>query len=380
MKYRNSENDYVNFNTGSVKVGESYWFNSKKTVTVKVGAGQTVPLPFSLTLLPGWNLIGNPYPVTISWNDVLADPQNAAVSGVGSLQVFNGTTQSTGDNMAAFGGGFVWADATTSVKIDPRVTGTLRTDNARIDALSNSVDENAWVIPLFISDGEQKLKMGGFGMHPEASLSKDLFDEMAVPHFINYTDLFVAHDYFYPRFAQDIVPTGTVHKWEFTLASNTIKGATLLTWDNTALRQSAASLYLLDRKSGRVVDMKTTDAVYANLASGDFTFEVFYSAMGDEFIPDDLILGAAYPNPATARVTIPVLLPKWSEGKQIELVIYDINGREVRSLAKGVFAPGAYGFTWEIASGDKIGAGLYITKLRFENEIYPAIENKIILR
>ena len=380
VRYRNTNNDYVNFNIGTVKVGEAYWFNAKDRVSIKVGAGETVSLPHPIDLSPGWNLVGNPYPVTISWNDALADPQNSTVSGVGSLQVFNGTTQSTGDDMAAFGGGFVWADATQTVKIDPRVTGTLRTDNARIEALSNNVDENAWVIPLFISDGEQKLKMGGFGMHPEASNSKDRFDEMAVPRFIDYTDLFVEHDYFYPRFAQDVVPTGTVYKWEFTLSSNTIKGATLLTWDNTTLRQSIASLYLLDRKSGRVVDMKTTDAVHANLASGDFEFEVFYSAMGDEFIPDDLILGAAYPNPASNRVTIPVLLPKWVQGKRVELVIYDINGKEVKSIAKGIFAPGAYEFTWEIVSGDKLGAGLYISKLRFENEIYPAIENKIILR
>jgi hypothetical protein len=376
VRYRNTTNDYINFNTGQNKIGEAYWFNSKENVTIKTGGGQIITdLPKTITLLAGWNLIGNPYPVAINWTDVLADPQNSTVTGVDELQQFNGITQNTNNALAVFGGGFVFAESQVSVKIDPRVASSARIDNVR-----NEIENGGWLVALSLSDGEEQFKVGGFGMHPEASSSKDRFDEMAVPRFFSYTDLFTEHDYFYSRFAKDVVPTSSVHKWEFTLSSNVIKGPVLLTWDNDDIRQSSASLYLLDRKSGRVLDMKTTDAAHVNLASGDFQFEVVFSVTGDEFIPDELILGSAYPNPARNRVTIPVFLPKWVQGKRVELVIYDMNGKEVKSIAKGIFAPGAYEFTWEIASGDKLGAGLYISKLRFENEIYPAIENKIILR
>jgi hypothetical protein len=80
MRYRTGTNDYVNFNTGQVKLGEAYWFNAKENLQLRVGAGQTAAqVPFILSLVQGWNLIGNPYTVGISWNQVLAD--NTDVTG-----------------------------------------------------------------------------------------------------------------------------------------------------------------------------------------------------------------------------------------------------------------------------------------------------------
>jgi hypothetical protein len=69
MRYRSNSNDYINFNTGQMKVGEGYWFNAKENIPTNVGAGHTTQqIPFSLSLSMGWNLIGNPFPIPISWN------------------------------------------------------------------------------------------------------------------------------------------------------------------------------------------------------------------------------------------------------------------------------------------------------------------------
>ena len=52
---------------------------NKQPSAPKIGAGQvTTAIPFTMNLSQGWNLIGNPYNLTISWNQVLTDNSDPA--------------------------------------------------------------------------------------------------------------------------------------------------------------------------------------------------------------------------------------------------------------------------------------------------------------
>jgi hypothetical protein len=69
------------------------------------------------------------------------------------------------------------------------------------------------------------------------------------------------------------------------------------------------------------------------------------------------------PNPIQAQTVIRYDLPKSTE---VELAVYDVAGRRVRTLADGVMGPGVFAATWDgrDAGGRAVGSGVYFYRLR----------------
>ncbi|MEQ8533216.1 MAG: T9SS type A sorting domain-containing protein, partial [Imperialibacter sp.] len=144
----------------------------------------------------------------------------------------------------------------------------------------------------------------------------------------------------------------------------------------------ASGLYLLDLQSGKLVDMKTTGSHMVDLSRGDFKFEIYFSGSGNQVIPNQLLLGDAYPNPASTQTTIPLLLPgSANELVDIDLSVYDMNGNKVATLASGKHRPGAYEFTWDIGTAQKRAvSGLFFYRLSFGDNSRVPLYKKLILR
>ena len=83
------------------------------------------------------------------------------------------------------------------------------------------------------------------------------------------------------------------------------------------------------------------------------------------FIPDVFELKQNYPNPFNPSTTISYNLVK---GGFVTLKVYDINGREVKTLVNGKQNPGSYEveFNSALSEGSELGSGVYFYNLRFE--------------
>jgi len=82
-------------------------------------------------------------------------------------------------------------------------------------------------------------------------------------------------------------------------------------------------------------------------------------------LPSDYRLSAAYPNPFRERMQFTVTLPL---AKRITVRIYDMLGREVRTLARDAwYGLGTHTFSWDgtDAAGQRVASGLYFYTLEF---------------
>lgn len=87
-------------------------------------------------------------------------------------------------------------------------------------------------------------------------------------------------------------------------------------------------------------------------------------------LPNSFLLSQNYPNPFNSATTIKYDLPRKSD---VELSIYDINGRKVKNLVSGVRGAGEYSVNFSL---DDAASGIYFARIKAGNE---TSSRKIIL-
>ncbi|MFZ1809224.1 MAG: T9SS type A sorting domain-containing protein [Cyclobacteriaceae bacterium] len=370
--------------TNKTELGKGYWFNATEQKSILLDAGTVnTDIPFTLTLLPGFNQIGNPYNIPISWNSVRADPRNSGVlDKMERLQVFTtGTSlQIDGDVMPPFSGGFVFAEESISIIIDPVENGSPSGGRGQNTLSGTDLSKNEWLIPLEIIYEAEPYTVGGFGMHPEASISKDRFDRLAVPRFQAYIETIFNHeDYNYPRFKRDVIPNANEYTWDFTFESNAIYGFTQFVWNAESFGNGLEQLKLFNKESGELINMRTQSS-YSFNGGKSLKFAIYFSRdPATLFIPDDLMLGSAYPNPTSGLTVFPVVLPDIRDVYDMEIAIYDIQGRLIKTITNGQYAPGIHEFHSNF-NEPKTANGLYIYQLKFNDGFHKPMQKKLVIK
>lgn len=94
------------------------------------------------------------------------------------------------------------------------------------------------------------------------------------------------------------------------------------------------------------------------------------------FVPTAPTLRQNYPNPFNPSTEISFTLAQPSE---IVLVVYDISGRKVATLAEGCWRAGEHTLTWDGRSenGSTVASGVYVYQLR--TPAGPVLEEKMLL-
>jgi hypothetical protein len=97
----------------------------------------------------------------------------------------------------------------------------------------------------------------------------------------------------------------------------------------------------------------------------------------DTFLPTTFALHQNHPNPFNPITTIRYDLP---ENGPVSIIIYDLMGREIKTLVKQVSAPGRYSVNWNGRNqfGKQIASGMYF--YRMETPKFQSVKKLIFLK
>ncbi len=339
--------------------GQGYFINIKNPVSIfmpAAAASNNRKNLFPMALKKGWNEIGNPYLTSINWSDVVT--LNALTGSATTLKTFASGSYTNATSLAPFEGGFVLADNDVNISI-PFAGQTAPGGREK----GTDFESGDWIVPITVDNGGYENNFGGVGMHSQASLSFDQFDDINAPRFINYNELNFPHpEHIAGEFARDVVPPQSEYMWQFTVESN-LKGTTNLNW--TTDYSIPKELYLYDIQREILVDMQATNS-YSFPSSQSSLFRIYYGEnLKSTIKPMGISLGEAYPNPTSGNVTIPFTLPDTNPSYQVTLEVYDIMGRKITTLVNGSLPPGFYSPLWEPVQ--VLNSGLYIYRMQVTN-------------
>lgn len=363
--YANNDNqEYAAFST--IVPGKGYWLISRNSASINPGAGTTVTAdedtPFTITLTPGWNLIGNPYNFRISWAEVLAASGNPTTVS-SKISLFSNGALSDGEVLDRYRGGFVRNTGTSNIDIKIPVVRNTTLGGGRTSEIID-LKKDTWELPLSIGNGDLINMRGGIGMHPKASTQEtDAFDAEPVPLLdgLDMPELLFSTSY-KTVLSKEVVPSQKSYTWQLAINQFGEEGA-LITWPKVE-SVTGKQLVLLDLATQRTIDMTSKQEI--KLAKESKQLKIFY---GDpQYVQSSLekelpVIGLPYPNPAQKEVTIPFFITESLDQSQVTIRIYNGLGKEVALLTDGQFRKGYHQVQWQPTEP----AGLYVVAMKVGN-------------
>jgi hypothetical protein len=358
--FANGDNrEFPGFQT--IDPGKGYWLIVRESKVINPGAGVTVQVddnnPFEITLVPGWNLIGNPYNFRVSWTDILQANNNMA--GVDpQLQLFSNGDLNDGVTLDRFRGGFAFNNGTSNVKV--RVPPTRNTAlGGRTSATKTDLTSGDWEVRLTLTDGVLSNHIGGIGMNPNATVEgKDQFDvvRLPFPDGLSLFDITIDHPELKTQFTRDVVPPRDEFIWEMNV-HNLSQGTVKMTWPIIATDERRLVLF----DPATLVATEMTDANEYVLSSA--TTKLFALFGGEKFVEENLnalapMAGAPFPNPSHQKLSIPFRVDG-IDVEQVTIQAYNSSGTLVRTLTDGYYEHGAHSVSWQ----HEETAGLYLVKV-----------------
>ncbi|MCI0751543.1 MAG: hypothetical protein L0Y35_06880 [Flammeovirgaceae bacterium] len=364
FQYSAGQTEELNGNS-TLSAGKGYWLIAKNQTVIDTGPGSTVR-PFVEDLETGWNLIGNPYPFDLDWDDV----KDWSSAGLGDLRVFENGSFTTRGELKAFEGGFVMATAGVQLVIpvnkNPSVNRVHRSEVNR-----NPLGSDHWEILFKIKNGERQYNLGGIGMHTEASEGADQFDDFTLPRFIEFVEINHNKKFHNIPFSKDIIPVEENHEWSFEVEANAESELIELSWDNSYFGVNK-EIYLWDVSQQRPINMRSQNNYSFNKTLSK-PFKVFYgsaSFVNERIVPEKLVVQHPYPNPSANTITFAFSTPAGISDATLD--IYTLQGQKINTMRVASTTPGYHELIWNGLDlhGNRPVHGAYVSVLKLGEKVF----------
>lgn len=357
-------------NGTNLQLGKGYFILAKSSASIFTGSGSTPSVtytePVEIQISQGWNLIGNPYNFSIDWSEVLA--ANTDVSNIdqlsNQLSVWLGSYSNSQNYLLSFQGGFVFSAESMSIKIPVTRNTSLPTSGGRISE-QDEKDPPAWLVTMNLKENEKDISRLKVGMHKNAELEYDKYDQVTLPALVKTASLKIAHpEFFAPSFSSDIVPIDNYFEWEIELDQFKEGSQYNLSWTIKDFEHTGKSRILFDVLNQKKVNMDKVSNYSFRPVKGQI-FKMYFGNLDEinsKLIPSSLNVGDIYPNPATDHLVIPFRIPEIKNKIAVDMALYNLQGEKISTILKDDYETGFQQFNWDIkdSNGNNLPNGIYI--------------------
>ena len=384
--YNTSGSDFQEYGTPGFSVGsnftsdQGYFLIMRENDGIQFG-GQIAEMQLEndafvhkLTLQPGWNSIGNPFPFALDWDKVRADSLNDGIEELRQLdRLASGEDDYVSATMLeAFEGAFLFwpGNSSQTLYLSPAVQ---QTNNGR-----QVVEEptRGWELALTLEQDHFHSSRAGIGMRPTASDGLDAYDALSVPKPQAQPELLEAHETF--SLNRSVVSESAHYTWSLQVAGVSAGEAVQLQWNSSLVSTLPQSLYLWDVHHARLLDMGTQEEYEFVAPQQDASLQIYYGPkehLGQALQIPTVAAGAPYPNPTATSFVLPLTLPLGQNQVETVVTLTDLQGQRVGQYAFSSLSAGYHALTIDIAG---LPAGLYHYQLRVLGEQPKVFTGKVV--
>ncbi len=353
--------------------GTAFWLITRNGTGFDVENTLSVRTAQTITLEQGWNQIGNPFAFSVAWNTVT---ERSDIEGPwyfdGALNDYRPCCEPVIDPWEGY---FVYNNtgAPFALVVEPVAAATARKTASSSSLLSESV--YAVQMPATLAQRGWRDAQNYAALARQASEGRDALDFAEAPAIGDHVRLSLVEDG--ARLAGNYKPLGSDgQQWSIEVEA-VVEGEVLPRRREVAVeliehgeRPAGWNLYVLDRDAGRILSRDgqrfavtvENDVRHLSLILGTEAYAEAHSD-GIALAPHEFALAQNYPNPFNPETMIEYSL---AERTQVELAIYDVLGRRVRTLIDRVEESGTYAVRWRGRndSGKPLASGVYVYRLK----------------
>ncbi|MDE3058557.1 MAG: T9SS type A sorting domain-containing protein, partial [Bacteroidota bacterium] len=376
----------------SFKRGEGYWLITKGERTLTLGNATVTPAQgfFAIRLGPGYNLIGNPFPYTVSWQNSL---RPASVEPY--LWQFDGK-QFLLDSMMMepFAGYFVknLSGDSATVYINPEQITPMHVSKMAFSQEMSSLSAGEWEVQIKAADGDAKDEQNYAGVLSSASNEWDANDFSEPPPSPgDYVMLSFNEEKWkkYPgRYAGDFhAPNSDGQYWDFDVAVSKEKDHVSLSFQEFGNIPSGFGVYLVDTRTECVAEISSSLSYDFSMEKGetDRPFRLLVgkkefveqNTNGIPLVPLAFSLEQNFPNPFNPTTTIHYTL---GHSSHVVLEIYNVLGQQVRRLVEADQPIGTYSAEWDGKNDNGITAASGVYFYRIRTQKFSDVKRMVLIR
>lgn len=345
-----------------LSVGRAFWVVAINDIPVNFNI--TMPAltnndEISIPLHSGWNLITNPFLQQVSW------PTVQAGNGITwKLNLFHGTWDKNHQLLKPFLGYMVYnADGRNSLKI-PYPTSLSKMPPAAL--------QTEWAVGVMMSYADKEQHVIEFGIAPDASVQKDELEFHTPRMFADVPDAWFERkewDENNSAFSEDFRPVvDELQSWTFNAV---VPKNETVSFNFSGLKDipEEYEVVIFDQQLMTSQSLSEDPVYTITSPQTKRSFEVLVGEpdMVDEklatMLPQIFTLEPNFPNPFNPTTVIPVEIPRESD---VTVEIFDVLGKRVKVLQKGVLSVGRHLLTWDgrNAQGSLMSSGVYFYRMR----------------
>ena len=342
--------------------GRAFWLINKGTWQISNLSVNSANLntngEVEVPLHPGWNIITNPFDISIPWTSI--QTSNSISTPIWNFQGSLGYQQA--NEFLPYIGYYFDNQSNLSVL---RILYSLTYENSLQTVLQEPV---IWRVHILFSQQEFSDHSVSLGVATRAKVGLDDLDYRKPRIFSDMPSIYFPHFDWGGQFATDIRGKMSGNeKWEMEVKCKIGETAQLeFTGINTV--PDKFDIYLVYKDDGRWVDLRG-DSLFQFIPRKRVSkFKIlvgdnnFIMNQLDDVLPEEFSLGQNFPNPFNPTTTFPVLI---LENCEINLSVYTLLGQRIRTIYQGTMEAGKHWMTWDGRDdgNGEVSAGIYIYRL-----------------